>query len=261
MGAKRRKPKNKMQLNCRGWFRPLILLAIIVAGWQLSDHVPEVIMPIDSVQIEGRFVHLSQDDLRQQVQLVLAGDYFTADIEAIRASLLSLPWVQDASIRRQWPSTIQIRVVERQPVAYWSDDSFLSDGGELFKPENINKELQLPVIKGPQGLQHKVWEFLLVLHTELSGLGLDVEKLELDERRSWSMLLANGVEVQLGRNDTEKRMQRFIKVFSMQNAPNIDDIEYIDLRYPNGFAMRGRSGLDKESAAGLNNLSEWKRHA
>jgi len=261
MGASRKQQSIKTRLNYRRWLGPLFLLAIVVAGWQLSDHLPEVIMPIDNVQIEGRFVHLSQDDIRQQLRQVLAGDYFTADIKSVRASLLSLPWIQDASIRRQWPSTIQIRVVEKQPVAYWSDDSLLSDRGELFEPANINREMQLPVIKGPEGLQHKVWEFLLVLHTELSGLGLDVEKLVLDERRSWSMLLSNGVEVQLGRNDTQKRMQRFIKVFSMQNAPNIDDIEYIDLRYPNGFAMRGRSGLDKESAAGLNNISEWKRHA
>jgi len=192
---------------------------------------------------------------------ILAGDYFTADIAALRTALLSMPWVQDASIRRQWPSTIHIRVVEKQPVAYWSNDSLMSDRGELFKPGSINSKMQMPVIMGPDGLHHKVWKFLVMLHTELSGLGLDVQTLVLDERRSWSMLLSNGVEVQLGRNDTEKRLQRFIKVFSMQNAPNIDDIEYIDLRYPNGFAMRGKSGLDQKSAAGLNNISGWNRHA
>jgi cell division septal protein FtsQ len=47
----------------------------------------------------------------------------------------------------------------------------------------------------------------------------------------------------------------------MQNAPNIDDIEYIDLRYPNGFALKGRSKLDNQSAAGLKDVSECNRHA
>lgn len=261
MSARRKQHKQKTGMNYRRWVRPLVLIVIVVAGWQLSDHIPDVIMPIDSVQIEGRFEHLSQDDIRHKLEQELAGDYFTADIAALRTALLSMPWVQDASIRRQWPSTIHIRVVEKQPVAYWSNDSLMSDRGELFKPGSINSKMQMPVIMGPDGLHHKVWKFLVMLHTELSGLGLDVQTLVLDERRSWSMLLSNGVEVQLGRNDTEKRLQRFIKVFSMQNAPNIDDIEYIDLRYPNGFAMRGKSGLDQKSAAGLNNISGWNRHA
>ena len=92
----------------------LVLLLIVAAGWQLSDHLPEVIMPIDSVQVSGRFAYLSQDDIRQQLQQNLSGDYFTADIAAMKAVLLSMPWVQEASVRRQWPSTMLIHIEERQ---------------------------------------------------------------------------------------------------------------------------------------------------
>jgi cell division protein FtsQ len=238
----------------RHWYRLPVLIVLVVAGWQLYERMPAEIMPIDNVKIEGTFVHLSREDIQWQLKQVLAGDYFTADIEAVRAALLTLPWVQDATIRRQWPSTLQIRIIERQAVAYWSDDSLLSDTGELFTPKNITKEMQIPVINGPEGLHHKVWGFLVALHTELSGLGLD-------ERRSWSMLLSNGVELQLGRNDTQRRIQRFVKVFSMQNAPKLDDIKYIDLRYPNGFAMKNKISPEKEGGADLNNISGWIRHA
>ena len=261
MGARRKQRKQKTRMEYRRWYRPLVLIVLLLAGWQLSERLPAEIMPIDSVKIEGTFVHLSREDIQLQLNQVLTGDYFTADIAAVRTSLLSLPWVQDASIRRQWPSTLQIRIIERQAVAYWSDDSLLSDTGELFGPKQINREMQMPVIIGPEGLHHKVWGFLVSLHAELSGLGLDVNKLELDERRSWSMLLSNGVELQLGRNDTQRRIQRFVKVFSMQNAPKLDDIKYIDLRYPNGFAMKSKTSLEKESGAGLNNISGWTGHA
>lgn len=260
MGARRKQHKQKTRVNYRRWYSTVIVIAFVIAGWQMSEHVPSEIMPIDNVKIEGAFVYLSRDDIQQQLKQVLTGDFFTADIEAVRTSLLSLPWVQDASIRRQWPSTLQIRITERRAVAYWSDDSLLSDKGELFRPKQINREMQMPVINGPEGLHHKVWGFLVSLHTELSGLGVDVNKLVLDERRSWSMQLSNGVELQLGRNDTERRVQRFVKVFSMQNAPNIDDINYIDLRYPNGFAMKSKASLIKDSDAGLNNISGWIRH-
>jgi cell division protein FtsQ len=261
MSARRKQQKRKARVDYRRWYGPLVLAALVAGGWQLTEHVPDEIMPIDKVQIEGAFVHLSQEDIRNQLKQALTGDYFTADIEAIRNALLLLPWVQDASIRRQWPSTLQIRITEKQAVAYWSDDSLLSDRGDLFKPEQVERDMQIPHIKGPEGLHHKVWAFLVRLHAELSGLGLDVDRLVLDERRSWSMLLSNGVELQLGRNDTETRIQRFIRVFSMQNAPNIDDVEYIDLRYPNGFALKNKASQSEKNNAGLDNISGWKGHA
>ena len=261
MGARRKKQKRKLEINYRRWLKLLLVPVLAVAVWQLSDHLPEVIMPIDSVQIEGGFVHLSRDAIRDALTHEMTGDYFTVDIAALRSRLLSMPWVQDASVRRQWPSTLHIRVIEKQPVAYWSDDALLSDRGELFKPASIDRNMPMPAIIGPAGLHRKVWVFLDALQTELSVIGLAVNKLALDERRSWSMQLSNGVEVQLGRNDTEKRIRRFIRVFSMQNAPNIDDIEYIDLRYPNGFALRGKTARDQEDAAGHNHVSGWNRHA
>ena len=260
MGARRKQQKQKTAMSVRRWYRPLLVLVLAAGVWLLADHMPAELMPIRNVQIEGSFVYLSRDEIQKQLEQVLSGDYFTADIESVRASLLTLPWVQDASIRRKWPSTLLIKIVERQAVAYWSDDALLSDKGELFKPETISREMQIPVINGPEGLHHKVWGFLVKLHTDLSGLGLGVDELVLDERRSWSMLLSNGVELRLGRNDTESRIQRFVKVFSMQNAPNIDDIKYIDLRYPNGFAMKSKISHEKGNDAGLNNISGWSRH-
>jgi cell division protein FtsQ len=260
MSARRKQHKQKTGIRYRRWVLPVILVALAVSAWQLVERAPAEVMPIRHVEIEGSFVQLSRQDIQQQLGPVLTGDYFTADIELVRQALLTMPWVQDASIRRQWPSTLRIKVIERRAVAYWSDDALLSDRGELFRPETIDREMPMPVISGPEGLHHKVWAFLVKLHTDLSALGLSVNELALDERRSWSMLLSNGVELRLGRNDTERRIQRFVKVFSMQNAPNIDDIEYIDLRYPNGFAMKSKTSNEKGNDAGLNNISGWARH-
>ena len=263
MSARRNKQNRKRTTRggYRRWFKLAVVLLILAASWQLTEHLPEVIMPIDNVQISGRFAHLSQDDIRRQLQRDLSGDYFTADIAAMKAVLQSLPWVQEASVRRQWPSTLVIHVEEKHAVAYWSDDALLSDRGELFKPANIDRQMQLPAIEGPDGLHQKVWAFMQVLHTELSSIGIGIDELILDERRSWSMRLSNGVSVRLGRNETEKRMQRLTKVLAMQNAPNIDDIEYIDLRYPNGFALKSKPELDKVSAAGRKDVLGCRRHA
>ena len=260
MNARRKQHKQPASIDYRRWFVSLVVLALAASAWLLADRMQLDVMPIENVQIEGTFDHLARADIEQRLKQELSGDYFTADIDRVRAALLMIPWVQDAAIRRQWPSTLKIRIIERKAVAYWSDDALLSDKGELFRPEEIDRQMRIPLISGPEGLHHKVWGFLVKLHTDLSGLGLAVNELRLDERRSWSMLLSNGVELRLGRNDTERRIQRFVKVFSMQNAPNIDDIKYIDLRYPNGFALKSKITEEKGNDAGLNDISGWTRH-
>jgi cell division septal protein FtsQ len=47
-----------------------------------------------------------------------------------------------------------------------------------------------------------------------------------------------GLEVRLGRTDLAHRVDRFVRVFSMRSAPELAHSAYLDLRYPNGFAMR-----------------------
>ena len=68
MGARRKQHKQKSWMNYRRWYRPLILIVLVVSGWQLSERIPAEIMPIENVKIEGAFVYLSRDDIQQQLK-------------------------------------------------------------------------------------------------------------------------------------------------------------------------------------------------
>ena len=73
-------------------------------------------------------------------------------------------------------------------------------------------------------------------------LGWTVKKVVLSERYSWRVGFSNGAWVELGRADTpnalEERVHRLQQSmnFVQENIGNTG--AYIDLRYPNGFAMR-----------------------
>lgn len=225
-----------------------LMFILMLSGWRLAETEFKDIVPIENVEIEGTYENISLNDLREKVVSVLEGGYFTVDLEVIKSALLELPWVEDASVRRQWPAGLYIRVIEKQAVAYWNDGAILSSRGELFTPILIEHNKVLPKLSGPEGLHEKVWDFLVEISDNLKGMGIEVKQLALDERRAWVLTIANkqtteDVVVKLGRHDTANRLDRFIRVFSDNTTIRLNNVAVIDMRYPNGFAMR-KTGRD-----------------
>ena len=78
--------------------------------------------------------------------------------------------------------------------------------------------------------------------------GMRIAALRLDERGAWEMDLDNGVTVRLGRRDLDERIDRFIRTTSQVIAHHLTEINYIDMRYSNGFAIGWRNQETPPSA-------------
>ena len=232
-------------------YRLIIVLAAFVSllsVWQLNELDFNNIAPIEKVEIEGEFENISPDVFREKVLSVIDGGYFSLDLTAMRTTLMALPWVDDVSVRRQWPSGLHIKVTENRAVAYWNNDAMISDRGDVFKPEVIAPQFNLPKLTGPDGLHKKMWQFLVAVNADFSSMGFEVLDLNLDDRRAWSLHFSsqrniNEIEVKLGRDHTESRLARFVRVFSSIDKFNLKNTMVIDLRYPNGFAMKIKNNI------------------
>jgi hypothetical protein len=98
---------------------------------------------------------------------------------------------------------------------------------------------------------HHYSEFNLQLDT----LDLHATQLVLSPRHAWQIRLSNGMVLELGREDVQQRLARFVAVypFSLQ----IEDtrhgthgaVEYVDLRYRNGFAVRKQKANNRVQRA------------
>lgn len=236
----------------------LIYVAFIVQEFE----APEV-FPVDEVQVIGELSFLDKKIIERVVSEHIDGGYFTVDLNAIREALKQQPWVRTVSLRRQWPARLDVFITEQEPVAYWNDDGYINNKGEVFKPEVIDESLSLLKLNGPEGRQEIVWQFMNTLYQEIALLDFEVVRLDLDDRRSWQLAIvesdsdaiasqtliknqAHTIDVKLGRFDTEKRLKRFVRVLPLltieQNVNNNDladkKIKVIDMRYPNGFAVQ-----------------------
>jgi len=73
-------------------------------------------------------------------------------------------------------------------------------------------------------------------------LGLRVAALRLDARGAWEFGLSNGVSVRLGRRQVDERIERFMQVGAKVIAGRASKIDYVDMRYTNGFSVGWRKG-------------------
>lgn len=220
------------------WKPKLIMSGLFVAVATLlyAQINVQQVWPIKSVKIEGEFKYLSKENLRQKTLPVVDGGFIRVDLKSVREALIKLPWVEDVSVRRQWPDQLLVRVIEKQPVVYWGENGLLSTKGKLFLPEN-KLDIVMPRLSGPEGQHKTLLKELARMQAWLADTGLHIGKMKLDARRSWTLEMTTGLELRLGRKQMHERLHRFVSVYKNNLEIKKRKIEHIDMRYTNGFAV------------------------
>ncbi len=73
------------------------------------------------------------------------------DAEAARERIASLPWVEQAAVRKVYPHTLEVRVDERQAFAIWQQGrelSVIEKDGRIIAPYSGGKQADLPLLVG-----------------------------------------------------------------------------------------------------------------
>ena len=209
-----------------------VMMVLYAAGFWLT-HSP--VFPVKKIQIQGQMKRVTAEQLRFIAEHELSGTFFTLDIDKTRAVFGKLPWVREAQVRRQWPDTLQIEVEEHVAIARWGENGLVNTRGEWF---DAASDQPLPVLYGPAGAQKDMVVMLAALKPILQPAGFRPQRIWLSPRRAWRVEMDNGVQVELGRGEVEKRAALFAEHWKGTLAVLPYRIESVDMRYPNGFAVR-----------------------
>ncbi len=72
----------------------------------------------------------------------------------------------------------------------------------------------------------------------MTTYGLRVAALQLRENQAWELSLTNGIQLQLGKRDMEKRLLRFCRAYPTVFADKPEQLARVDLRYARGMAVQ-----------------------
>lgn len=217
------------------WFAGALLLYGMVS-WLLA----QPIFALRSIEVAAPVGHVTQ----AQVQLVadrhVRGNFFSVDLDQLRGAFEKLPWVREARVARRWPDTLVVSFSEHVPLARWNDAELLNQQGEVFAAAF---DAPLPQLRGPENSQGEVAHRYLAYQQQLASVGRTLAALELSPSRAWRMKLDGGTDIMLGRADAATRMARFIALYPKLFANPAQAPLYVDLRYPDGVAIRMPHGV------------------
>jgi len=206
------------------------------------------------IEVKTPVAHVTETQIRLVAERQVRGTFFTVDLDSVRNSLEKLPWVREARVERRWPDTLVVSLVEHVPLARWNDNALVNEAGDVFVAA---ADTRLPRLIGPEDSGDEVVAAYRRHQAALAPLGMTIRELRLSPRRAWRMQLENGMQLALGREQTDARLARFIalypRLFGAQ--PSVSETAAqaavpvaaapltVDLRYPDGFAVRLPGGI------------------
>lgn len=209
----------------------LAALVWVFGGWQDPER-----WPIRWLDVEGHLERTTSAQVRAAVASEARRGFFVINVERARRAVEDLPWIASATVSREWPDALTVEVREHQPVARWNDDALVSRDGDVFEVAGTVGMQGLVQLRGPAGRQADVFETWQVLEARMRPAGVEIARVELNRRGAWMLVLESGWEVLLGREQLEPRVDRFLAVHD--RLAQVTDLDRIDLRYPNGLALR-----------------------
>ncbi|MGB5446421.1 MAG: cell division protein FtsQ/DivIB [Psychromonas sp.] len=196
-------------------------------------------LPLTSLVLTGEMQHITSEDVR----LVLKNqknrlNFFTLEVTEIQKQIEDMPWVYSASIRKQWPNTIKIHVVEQSIIAIWNDKMLLNSNGEIIDASLEGAPGKYISLYGANEFAKQVLQTYVELEQLLKVNNFKIAALNNDKRNSTNIILDNGIALRLGKEQKLDRIQRFLSVFPLiENKYDISTIDYLDLRYDTGIAI------------------------
>ncbi|HEY8101504.1 MAG TPA: cell division protein FtsQ/DivIB [Burkholderiaceae bacterium] len=240
----------------------LVALALLSAGlWWLAQRPMFTLKVIRIEGMEEELRHIDRSTIRSTAVPRIKGNFFTADLDAIRVAFEAVPWVRKATVRREWPNKLIVDLEEHKALGTWGEDGrLLSVKGDVFTANlaEAEEDGELLEFAGPEGSEKEVVARFNELRDWFAPANLAPDSVQLSGRYAWSVKLNTGMTVELGREQSKttlkERVARLVSVYPQLVARLQDRIESVDMRYPNGLALKA-SGM----AFGTTDLKSGKR--
>ena len=209
----------------------IFLLSIFVALQLLA----RADLPIRQISIIGEYQHIDKEQVDLIANEYIEGNFFSINLDQTRQAFKKLAWIREIAIRKKFPDTLEVTIEEHKPIARWGRIGLVNNYGEIF---NAASQDELPLFIGYENFVKEMTLKFMEMNKILSKELMQVGTITLSERLSWEITTNNQVRVILGKDNIIKKLNLFTNNYQNILAELKNRIEYVDLRYKDGFSVK-----------------------
>jgi cell division protein FtsQ len=225
----------------------VIFLAFGANAWKAS-------LRITQIKIDGNRI-VSTDEIIQLAQVHIGTLLYKADLTGIQQNVMSHHYIKDVVVDRNLPSSINIRITERIPVAMvnLSEPLYLDEDGVVLPKSASYKIFDLPMISGisagepfrlgstiPQLDGMEALQLLAVLRTVNRPLYHNISEIQV--RNGGDIVLYSaegGVPIIFGRGELPGKIARLENFWNtVVRTRGVQYLQYVDIRYQDQIVAR-----------------------
>lgn len=187
--------------------------------------------------VENIFVHGARRTNQKQIlwAVGIKKDVALWDVSLgdLKKRFQELPWVKSLSVRRLWPESIQVHILEKEPLAVWicKGQKCVIDGEGGIIPKIKAKDFaHLILLKGDKAPLYFP-QLLCLLDTHILHLGLK-GAIFLPSQR-WDLHFKNGLVLQLPHTHIVQTLERLEK-----NWPLLAKAKHVDARFSDAIMFQ-----------------------
>jgi cell division septal protein FtsQ len=231
------------------WLRAArVVLVVAVLGAAVALLVGRAVqspsLRVGSIVVKGT-ERLSPGDVLALLEGLRGQNILFVRLEEWRGRVATCPWVASVTIRRSMPSTIEVAVTERRPMAIGrvGEDLFLVDerGGVIDEYGPSYADLDLPIVDGLGAAgrsdaavnERRAQLAARVLRAVRSrpDLSRRISQLDVSDPRNAVVIVDHDpARVRLGEDRFVERLQSYLELASNIRA-QVPAVDYVDLRY------------------------------
>ncbi len=229
----------------------ILVLLICFAAFKWADF--KSIYNVSSINVQGTNF-FDRTIIEEKNNLILSKNILKSDLKNYKDQIMELDHIVDCKVSRQFPSTINVIVYEREPVALInSDELIILDSEGVCLPVEYC-DLSLPILTNfktnpelyPKGFKtasnNVITSVQLMKYTKdnFSNIYDEISEFVFNEDSEYEFILKNGkTRIMLGTNKLSTKMKylnSFVQAFDGEKE--ITDYKYIDLRFKNQVIVK-----------------------
>lgn len=210
---------------------------------------------VKNILVEGR-KHTDPDALLAIINVGEGDPIFLFDPTEAKVQIEKIGWVKSARVERRLPDTIYVNLTERQPMALWRHDEYLSlidADGEILTQNNLGQFKDLFMITG-KAAPEKTPPLVILLENHPEFLEL-IDHAELIDKRRWDVVLKDGKRIKLPENNKALAIKALTQKHAEHQILTQKAVRDIDARYKGRLIVRTRLGTVQDYKADISETS------